>query len=300
MIAPAAAVLVAAQNGDGGWPTYEGRASSTEATSLATLALARLDGAPERAAADRGVRWLVACQHADGSWPLNRLIAAGSWTTALATLTLGSLEREPSCAVRGARWLLRQQPRTLGVLVSLLHRFAPDALAVKLDPDLKGWSWTAGATSFVEPTAYAVLALKRLRSRLPGAHVGERIAEAERMVYDRACREGGWNYGNSTVLGFDLWPYADVTALTLLALADHRAREDNQRSLTALRRMLEHVDSGLTLAWAALCFAAYEQDTAPLLARLRRAWKRTRFLGETRSVALGILAVSDGARAVAP
>ena len=300
MIAPIAAVLLAAQNRDGGWPTYEGRVSNTEATALATLALARLDGNARRAAADRGIRWLVACQNPDGSWPLNRQIAGRSWTGALATLTLGSLEREPSCAVRGARWLLRQHPRTPGVFVSLLHRFAPDAMTVKLDPDLKGWSWTAGATSFVEPTAYAVLALKKLRAQLPGAHVAERIDEAERMVYDRTCRDGGWNYGNSTVLGADLWPYADVTALTLLALADHPSREPNQRSLTALCRMLEHVDSGLTLAWAALCFAAYEQDAAPVLTRLRRAWERTAFLGDTRSVALAILAMSDGARAVAP
>lgn len=300
MIAPAAALLLAAQNRDGGWPTYGGRASNSEATSLATLALARLDGVAERGGAERGVRWLVACQNTDGSWPLTRQIPDGSWTTALATLALGALDREGSCAVRGARWLLRQQPRRPGVLLSLMHRFAPEALTVKHDPDLKGWSWTAGASSFVEPTAYAVLALKKLRRQLPGAHVAERIDEAERMVYDRTCRAGGWNYGNSAVLGADLWPYADVTALTLLALADHRTRPDNQRSLTALRRMLEHVDSGLTLAWAALCFAAYQQDTAPVLARLRRAWERTEFLGDARSIALALLAMSDGARAVAP
>ena len=94
MIGAAARALLTTQNRDGGWPTYAGRTSNTEPTSFATLALARLDGAAERAAADRGVRWLAACQKTDGSWPLNRQSPDGSWTTALAALTLGS----PACS----------------------------------------------------------------------------------------------------------------------------------------------------------------------------------------------------------
>jgi hypothetical protein len=298
MMLPQTAALLAGQNRDGGWPTYEGRVSNTEATALATLALGRLEDGAGRAAAARGGHWLLACQNADGSWPLNRQIATGSWTTALATLTLASIERDRASALRGARWLLRQQPRTPGVVAALARRLAPDTLT--LDPHLKGWAWTATATGFVEPTAYAVLALKKLREHLPGTHVAERIDEAERMIDDRTCRKGGWNYGNSTVLGVDLWPYADVTALTLLALADRRGRPENRRGLAALRRMLEHVDSGLTLAWAALCLAAHDEDAEPLLTRLGRAWERTGFLGDTRSIALALLAMSDGARWIAP
>jgi hypothetical protein len=181
-----------------------------------------------------------------------------------------------------------------------VYRFAPQARVVELDPALRGWSWTSGVSSFVEPTAYALLALKRLRSRLPGVEVAARIDEAERMIYDRMCREGGWNYGNSVVLGAELWPYADVTALTLLSLADHRGRRENERSLAALGRMLTHVDSGLTLSWAALCLSAYGEDAAPVLRRLRLAWTRARFLADTRSIALAVLAMSDGARAMAP
>ena len=299
MIGEAVAMLLATQNRDGGWPSSRGRASNTECTSLATLALARLDTG-ERAAADRGRHWLIACQNADGSWPLHREIRTPSWTTTLATLTLASIGDEPSCAGRGARWLLRQEPRTPGVLASLVYRVAPQARVVELDPALRGWSWTSGVSSFVEPTAYALLALKRLRSRLPGVEVAARIDEAERMIYDRMCREGGWNYGNSVVLGAELWPYADVTALTLLSLADHRGRRENERSLAALGRMLTHVDSGLTLSWAALCLSAYGEDAAPVLRRLHLAWTRARFLADTRSIALAVLAMSDGARAMAP
>ena len=287
--------LVASQNRDGGWGAQHGRASSTEITALATLALGRLDTPASRASATHGLRWLAALQHDDGGWPVSARVDDSSWATALAVLTLDVLGREPARAVRGARWLLRRTPRTPGVAISVLHRFAPSTLAVRVNPDLKGWAWTADAASFVEPTCYALLALKRVRRHLPGAAVAERIDEAERMVYDRMCRDGGWNYGNSTVLEAELWPYADVTAIALLALADHPQREPNQKSLRALRGMLQQVDSGLSVAWATLCFAAYGEDLAPWRGRLVERYARTAFLGETKAVALALLALSGGA-----
>jgi hypothetical protein len=287
--------LVASQNHDGGWGAQQGRASSTEITALATLALGRQATADARASAARGVRWLVARQHADGGWPVSTRVDEGSWATALAILALDALGREPACAVLGARWLMRRVPRTLGLASSLLHRFAPGSLAVRLDPDLKGWAWTADAVSFVEPTSYVLVALKRLRRQLQGAAVAERIDEAERMVYDRMCRGGGWNYGNSTVLEADLWPYADVTALALLALADHPGREANRRSLDALRGMLQRVNSGLSVAWATLCFSAYGEDPELWRRRLAECYARTAFLGETKAVALALLALTGGA-----
>jgi hypothetical protein len=289
--------LIAGQNRDGGWGAQDGRASSTEITALVTLALGRLDAPDARISAGDGLRWLVAHQHDDGGWPVSTRVAHGSWATALAVLALDAWSHEPARAVRGARWLVRRVPRTLGVAVSLVHRFAPSALAVRLNPNLRGWAWTADATSFVEPTCYALLALKRLRPHLSGSAVPERIEEAERMVYDRMCRDGGWNYGNSSVLEADLWPYADVTALALLALADHREREANQVSLRALHSMLEHIESGLSLAWATLCFSAYGEDATPWRARLVARYARTGFLGETRALAMALLALSDGARA---
>ena len=46
--------LVATQNPDGGWGAHQGRASSTEITALATLALGRLDTPAAREGATRG------------------------------------------------------------------------------------------------------------------------------------------------------------------------------------------------------------------------------------------------------
>jgi hypothetical protein len=288
--------LVASQNPDGGWGAHIGRASSTEITALATLALGGLERLDARASAAHGVRWLATRQHDDGAWPVSARVDESSWATALAVLALDALGQEPAAAVRGARWLLRRMPRTTGLVTSLVHRWAQNTVAVRLNPDLKGWAWTADTASFVEPTCYVLLALKRLRRHLPGTAAVERIDEAERMIYDRMCRDGGWNYGNSAVLEAELWPYADVTALALLALAEHRQHEANQRSLRALRAMLQRVDSGLALAWATLCFSAYGEDVAPLRHRLLERYERTAFLGETKVMALAVLALGGGAR----
>ena len=54
------------------------------------------------------------------------------------------------------------------------------------------------------------------------------------LIYDRMCESGGWNYGNSQVLGETLWPYPDVTAIALIALRDRATSEANQKSLHAL------------------------------------------------------------------
>ena len=86
--------------------------------------------------------------------------------------------------------------------------------------DLVGWPWVNGTFSWVEPTAYAVMALKRLRRQLPPDATRDRIDEAEELFADRACSDGGWNYGNTRVFDEDLWSYPDTTALVLLALAD--------------------------------------------------------------------------------
>ncbi len=291
MIAAASEFLFATQNRDGGWGSEEGRSSNTEATSFALIALGTQASAPASSSVTRGLRWLSGHQRHDGSWPLSDLVDGGSWATALAVLAL--LETDRQGALRGAAWLLRQEPRTPGWIASLLHQRAPGLTSVRLNPNLKGWAWTSGTSSFVEPTAYALLALKKARPYAHDARLPGRVREAELMLYDRMCTGGGWNYGNSIVFEADLWPFADVTALTLIALQDHQAAEANQRSLRALRGMAERVDSGLALAWVTLCLSLYGDDLTAWRRRLAKRHAETGFLGQTKSVALALLATSD-------
>jgi hypothetical protein len=165
-------------------------------------------------------------------------------------------------------------------------------MPVRLNPDLQAWSWTPGALSWIEPTAYSLIALKNLEATGAG-WASDRIAEGDRLLYDRMCEGGGWNYGNSRAFGVELRPYPETTALALIALQDRRAEAANQLSLKRLAILTNEVSSGLSLSWAALCFSIYGQPVTEWRQRLARLYRKTHFLGETRTIALALLALSD-------
>jgi hypothetical protein len=115
------------------------------------------------------------------------------------------------------------------------------------------------------------------------------------MLYDRMCHGGGWNYGNSVVFDVDLSPYADATAIALISLQDRRADGRVRLSLDVLRRLASDVGSGPALAWATLCLGAYGEPVIDLQRRLARRYKETAFLGDTRTLALAVLAAHNPA-----
>ena len=166
--------------------------------------------------------------------------------------------------------------------------------ALDIDVDLLAWPWTSGSFSWVEPTSYYLIALKKLKGKLTGTNSDERIKQGEMMIYDRICKGGGWNYGNNAVLGENLWPYPDVTAIALISLQDHAGAEANRQSVSALQKMLEGVHSGLALSWSVICLSLYGQDTTKWKKLLAQDFEKTRFIGETKSIALSVLALSDG------
>ncbi len=286
--------ILTAQNPDGGWGAQRGQSSNIEATAFALLALGILRDKFLKNNIDRGVAWLVQMQKPDGSFPYMANLREGSWASPLAVIALNFLEPEQPAALRGAEWVLRQKGRGLGMMGTLQYWWAPERSIVKLNPLLKGWSWTSGTFSWVEPTAYALVALKKLKSRLDQNQVIARVSEAERMVYDRMCVGGGWNYGNSNVLGESLWPYPDITALALISLQDRRTDPPNRLGLKALQKMLEDNHSGLALAWSILCFDLYGNESSQWIDRMEKSYSETGFLGETKPIALALLASSHG------
>jgi hypothetical protein len=285
--------LLETQNGDGGWAAYPEGPSRTEPSALAVTALGLTPETAGGAGVTAGLAWLQTRQAASGGWPAMEGQPADSWMTSLATLAVSHLEPNGEAARRGADWVLRQEGQTVSWWVKLLARLRPQIKTVELDLDLIGWPWTEGTFSWIEPTAYALLALKRLRPLLPAGTAAERIDLGERMIIDRACRGGGWNYGNSVVLGEELWPYPDTTALALLALQGRPAAEI-ETGLTALSRMLEENRSLLAASLATLCFRAYGRSAETLRAELAaRAGPETAMF-ETRPIALAALALVDG------
>ncbi|HEX6440109.1 MAG TPA: hypothetical protein VF182_23535 [Candidatus Binatia bacterium] len=194
-------------------------------------------------------------------------------------------------------WLLKQEGRTPGILARLIGAFMTPSNAVALNPDLKGWAWVPRTFSWVEPTSYALIALKQTRTAVGTKILAERIQQGELMIYDRMCNGGGWNYGNSKVFGEALWPYPDVTAVALIALQDHQASQANQESLTALRRMMRETDSGLALCWGTICLSIYGGETSQWKRQIEKRYQDTGFLGEIKTLALSLIASVDDAKA---
>jgi hypothetical protein len=296
MLQEAVQILLNSQNPDGGWGAWAGKRSATEMTALALLALhVAHDIAPE-SALRKGEAWFIKRQNADGSWPHNDSLKASSWSTAFAMIALSVSGQFEERLVKAGNWALEQEGSKPGILANLILALTFQKKAVQLNEDLIGWSWTPNSFSWVEPTSYFLLALKKTKRLLASKIVEERIRQGELMIYDRMCDNGGWNYGNSSVYGERLWPYPDITAVALIALQDQCERKENQVSLRALSEMTKSTDSGLALSWTAICFSLYGQEDAEVRKRLVERFAKTKFLGEMKSIALGILAMGDGAR----
>jgi hypothetical protein len=219
----AAARLRTARTGDGFGPR-PGLPPEPEPTALAAIAL---DDDPART-------WLVEHQQPDGGFALIADHVVSDSATALAALAL------PDGSARG---------RAVDHLLTHQAQRFPSNPNSPHDPNLRGWGWTPDTFGWVEPTARAVLALQLLR---PTA--GQAIADGLAVLADRECVGGGWNYGNRTVMGVDLPPYAETTAIALIGLQG--ADPDLfQRGLDALDRLWrDERQGGLSLAMSLAAF----------------------------------------------
>jgi hypothetical protein len=295
MIAEATEFLLKHQNPDGGWGSVPGKVSNTESTSLSTLALLAVPSGSVDQSIKNGSRWLVEHQRTDGSWPLNAGMKEGSWATTIAVFGLSGFPDYQGSALKGADWLVNHPGSGLPLLASILVRLSITKFDSEINPDLIGWSWTSGSFSWVEPTAYALIALKKLKPHFNTPDASKRVHEAESMIYDRMCEGGGWNHGSTSVYGMKSWPYAEVTALTLIAMQDHADAAANRLSLKALEKMLGEDQSGLALSWSILCFLIYGVEVGEWRKALAKSFAETGFLNETKSIALSLLASGEGA-----
>jgi hypothetical protein len=158
------------------------------------------------------------------------------------------------------------------------------------DNTLQAWSWIRGTFSWVEPTACCMLALKKWAST-GGVVERSRLNEAERLLANRTCVGGGWNYGNSDVLGRDLHPYLPTTALALLALQD-------RRDLDVVRRSLDYLDANATsersasaLALTMIALRIYGRDVRPAQMALLTQLPTTIALGNRVALAMAACAL---------
>jgi hypothetical protein len=114
----------------------------------------------------------------------------------------------------------------------------------------------------VEPTAWCLLAMKQWAKAQTIPVDSGRIHVAERLLIDRCCRDGGWNYGNANMLGQELRPFVVSTALALLAMQDRRTVPAVERSIDFLTRAACAEVSGPSLALAFIALSLLEHPTS--------------------------------------
>ena len=268
--------LLAGRNADGGWGYYAGKASRLEPTCWALIALGA-DARPFDVLR---------------RWPANE------------GLLLEHRGGEPNFGFHGVALLaLRaldvQHEAGNGALLAAVQRIKGTAAEstpfLRQDNSLQAWPWIANTFSWVEPTAWCLLALKKW-SRVAGSVVdGSRVDVAERLLVDRCCAAGGWNYGNSNVNGQQLKAFVPTTAVALLAMQDRTSYPAVERSREYLEREATTERSGVALSLAFLVLTAYRRATGSVRQALQEQIPTTLALGNQLSAALTLCALQAGA-----
>jgi hypothetical protein len=229
------------RNADGGWPYFRGRKSRLEPTCWAAM------GAGVPLASTPVSAWMTAdglladAATGDPNYAFNALaglLAMADGATALAI-------------------------QITSALVEVRGEVVPPSPSIRIDTSVPGWSWPQGTFSWVEPTSWCMLAVKRTAAASPA--VTRRIADAERLMRDRACRGGGWNYGNSEVLGQLLPAHIPTTAVGILALQDKPAKTYVADAIRFLEREALTEPSTTALALSALALAAVDRPASGVL-----------------------------------
>jgi hypothetical protein len=276
---------VGLRNADGGWGYYPGKASRLEPTCWALLALARHAGGPVDIDPlrkwPRDANWLADTAGAPVNYAFNALAAI-------------ALLQHPDGAVP-ARALAAELVRVKGIRLE-------QATQLRQDNSLQAWSWIDQTFSWVEPTAWCLLLLKKIRkagSPPAGAPVDDRIQTGERMLLDRVCQTGGWNYGGSNVYGQELWAYVPTTALGLLAMQDRRGDAAVVKSLQFLQKDIGTERSAPALALALICLRVFAVNAVEFETDLMTRLDLSRSLGSTVALASSLYALAESRHGMA-
>lgn len=240
-----------------------GGAAAVEPTALAAMALAA--GGREQAA-EPALKWLADVQADEGSLGIDAANPRPRWPTGWAVLAW----RAGPASAEDARWTAAAQ-KAVAWILSLRGLTLPRSPSCQHDTTLTGWPWVESTHSWVEPTAIGLMALKK-----SGKADHARSREAVELLLDRMLPSGGWNYGNTIMLGSTLRPQVQPTGLAMAALGGEPSAADHvQRSIDYLDRVLCETTTTASLSYGLMGAAAHGYRPAAADVWLEAAWRRT-------------------------
>ncbi|WP_254507164.1 hypothetical protein [Anatilimnocola floriformis] len=232
--------------------------AATEPSVIAALALSA-HGMPDAAAPV--LAYLAAAQQTDGSVGVREKEATPGWPTSLAVIAWQhfAAEKHKSRIDKALNWINTHHGETIPRSPEMGHNTMLD-----------GWPWADGTHSWLEPTAFHLLAYRAVNQL---QH--PRAVEAIKLLIDRQLPTGGCNYGNTIVLGQALRPHVQPTGIAMLALAGETDPSGRlEKSLTWLKWSLSMRSTATSLAWALHGLRAHNREVPQADELLAAAAKR--------------------------
>jgi hypothetical protein len=245
------------QNADDGWGFHAGGQSRVEPTCWSALALFHCEKQENEDAFHRVAAFLHCKQLSNGSWPASQGMNTGGWVTSLACSVLEGDVKSDRGVCAGLNWLCEDFPRDSSPWRRFMRSLRPQSHINSQNDSYRGWGWTPKTSSWVEPTSFALMALREAkREQLPRSAV-QRRELAISLLYDRMCPGGGWNCGNPRVYGVDGDALVLPTCWALLALRETQEKPGRALSLAWLQKEFAKIASAGSLAVARMTLEDY-------------------------------------------
>jgi hypothetical protein len=236
----------------------QNQGAATEPSVIAALALS---GHGMGEAAAPVLDYLAAAQQPDGSVGVREKEPTPGWPTSLAVIAWQHFDaaKHKSRIDKGLAWISAMHGQSLARSAEMGH-----------NTTLDGWPWAEGTHSWLEPTAFHLLAYRAVHQ---ANH--PRAKEAIKLLIDRQLPSGGCNYGNTVVLGQTLRPHVQPTGIAMLALAGENDSSGRlEKSLTWLAWSLNTRTTAASLGWALQGLSAHGREVANADELLAAAAKR--------------------------
>ncbi len=255
---------------NGAWGYKPGGEVCMEPTAFCAIARRK-----DPAARKQVIEFLCKNQNEDGGWSTSPGMGKSDWTSGLALLSLrillkeeGSIDRPQKDVInRAVKFLFDERFEMFGDFLWLAK---PLVLISKGEKGLdwaRGWPWSQGAFHWVEPTSYALLALK-IPEPVDAIDSKRVLMRGDKFLLEHACQAGGWNHGNDLCLEVHLPPFAVTTAEALLALQNESKADVVQNAFHNLSTTIGYNMSAMSVALVAIAEQSHGKDSAASISAL--------------------------------